>query len=282
MGSDNVVLGNAEDSPKLTNQIVAAMASADYKPFLGLFGLSNYSSSVRDSGIKDPTALQSLRNSNSISGHYYGYTAGASYRQNPPQWASLTMGGYDALRVGAESDRLTVPLGQDSTLDLLVNLRSIRIGVGSASQDVGGLGISVNINSLIPEIWLPETACTGFEDAFGLQWNDTAEYYTVNETQHQRMVEQNKTVTFSLAANQSSTAVLPIQLPYAAFDLQLKWPLANITDDTTSIRYFPLKRASSELEYTLGRTFLQEAWVTIDLVCILEDRLTNVTQIPCC
>jgi len=43
-------------------------------------------------------------------------------------------------------------------------------------------------------------------------------------------------------------------LPYAAFDLVADYPLV-----IDSSRYFPLMRAANESQYTLGRTFLQEA-----------------------
>jgi len=50
-----------------------------------------------------------------------------------------------------------------------------------------------------------------------------------------------------------------IQLPYAAFDLVASHPLVE-----SSSRYFPLKRASNTRQYTLGRTFLQEAYLVTD------------------
>ncbi|MGG6495874.1 UNVERIFIED_CONTAM: hypothetical protein NY603_23420, partial [Bacteroidetes bacterium 56_B9] len=65
--------------------------------------------------------------------------------------------------------------------------------------------------------------------------------------------------TFLLAVNDTSKDV-PIVLPYAAFDLELQWPLANITDTSTRRRYFPLRRAPDDgRSNVLGRVFLQEA-----------------------
>ena len=49
---------------------------------------------------------------------------------------------------------------------------------------------------------------------------------------------------------------MDIVLPYASFDLLASYPrVLNAT------KYFPLKRAANESQYTLGRTFLQEAYV---------------------
>ncbi|KAG0648252.1 hypothetical protein D0Z07_5497, partial [Hyphodiscus hymeniophilus] len=52
---------------------------------------------------------------------------------------------------------------------------------------------------------------------------------------------------------------ISINLPYAAFDLQATYPIfPNATN------YFPLRRAANQSQYTLGRTFLQEAYVIAD------------------
>jgi hypothetical protein len=52
-----------------------------------------------------------------------------------------------------------------------------------------------------------------------------------------------------------------ISFPYAAFDLTAKPPYQLINKTS---RYFPLRRAENDTEYTLGRTFLQEAFLTVD------------------
>lgn len=256
-GMDTVVLGTDVSSPRLEHQVVAAYAS--YQPLVGLFGLSNYSTHVNSVSSSDLTILQALRQSGTIPAAYYGYTAGAYYAAGFPQYGSLTLGGYDELRYDVNRN-LEFDLA-DSTRDLVVAIRDITIGVGSGTTHVAGLTtpILANIDSLVPEIWLPEPACRSFEAAFGLEWNATAGYYTVNETQHQSLVGQAKSVVFGLSSPQDSSKTIEITLPYSAFDLQLKWPLANIPDAQTAIRYFPLKIANDSREYTLGRTFLQEA-----------------------
>lgn len=50
-----------------------------------------------------------------------------------------------------------------------------------------------------------------------------------------------------------------IELPYAAFDLQASYPYYE-----TPTRYFPIRRAANETQYTFGRTFFQEAFVIAD------------------
>jgi hypothetical protein len=76
--------------------------------------------------------------------------------------------------------------------------------------------------------------------------------------QHAALLAQNANVTFTLG-NQTAGVNVNITLPYSAFDLNVSSP---IVPESTS--YFPLKRASNSTQYTLGRTFFQEAYVTAD------------------
>ena len=48
-------------------------------------------------------------------------------------------------------------------------------------------------------------------------------------------------------------------MPYSAFDLTVGWPIVN-----SSTRYFPIRRAQNNTQFTLGRTFLQYAYVIAD------------------
>ncbi|CAK1358663.1 unnamed protein product [Cercospora beticola] len=259
---DTVVLGTGAESPRIEQQVVAAYADANYRPFVGSFGLSAYPVYVNGTSLDDgrPSMLQTLRTNNVIGSQYFAYTAGAYYRGEPSQWASLTLGGYDQLRGNDPDDRLAVTLSSDSSSDLILRIREIDVGDGL----VNNARIPAQVNSLVPEIWLPTSACNIFEDAFGLEWNSTLNYYLVSEEQHQRMLQFNRSVTFLLAANDTSKDV-PIVLPYAAFDLELQWPLANITDTSTRRRYFPLRRAPDDgRSNVLGRVFLQEAYLAVD------------------
>ncbi len=124
------------------------------------------------------------------------------------------------------------------------------------------------LDSTVPYIYLPAAACKLFENAFGIVWNDTAQLYLVNTTQHILLQTQNPSVTFTLGSNSTSSKV-NITLPYAAFDLTASYPLVNGTE-----RYFPLKRADNDTQYTLGRAFFQEAYVITDY----ERRNFSVSQ----
>ena len=66
-------------------------------------------------------------------------------------------------------------------------------------------------------------------------------------------------LSFEFGDAATSAPRVGIDLPYAAFDLEASWPLFN-----TSQRYFPIRRANSSSQYTLGRAFMQEAYLIVD------------------
>ncbi|KAK0736673.1 hypothetical protein B0T21DRAFT_312140 [Apiosordaria backusii] len=115
------------------------------------------------------------------------------------------------------------------------------------------------IDSTDPNIWLPEEVCRAFEEAFGLQLDDESGLYLVNDTHRNRLLDSDAQVSFRLSDVRSGGDTVTIVLPYAAFDLRAESPLV-----ANSSHYFPLRRASSSSQYTLGRTFLQEAYLSVD------------------
>lgn len=141
----------------------------------------------------------------------------------------------------------------DITRDLVVILQSINYS-GSTSATLLSEPIDIFIDSTDPNLWLPEDVCDAFEEAFGLAIDDKTGLYLVNETHHNTLLDSDAEVTFRLSDVNSGGETVRIVLPYAAFDLAAQYPLV----DNTSY-YFPLKRAANSTQYTLGRTFLQEA-----------------------
>jgi hypothetical protein len=120
-------------------------------------------------------------------------------------------------------------------------------------------GILAALDSSQPNIWLPLAACQDFEQAFGITWNEQLQMYPVNNTLHQLLLTTDPSVVFKLGNAVQGGQSIEISLPYGAFDLAAQPPLVN-----NSTRYFPLKRASNQTQYTLGRAFLQEAYLTVD------------------
>lgn len=169
---------------------------------------------------------------------------------------SLTLGGYDSARF-APND-VTFPLAADDTRDLVVGIQTIKsTDSNGQSHNLLSSGISAYVDSAVAEIWLPVEACTLFEQAFGLVYDPVNNLYPVNSTWETALKALNPNITFTLGSTASGGPSMSITLPYAAFDLQATWPKYP-----NSTRYFPLRRASDPSQYILGRTFLQEAYVT--------------------
>ncbi len=76
----------------------------------------------------------------------------------------------------------------------------------------------------------------------------------VDDALHQSLLASNPNFTFTIADSTHGGAPVDIVLPYASFDLEATFPYVP-----NNTRYFPIQRAANETQYTLGRTFLQEA-----------------------
>ncbi|OBT88774.1 hypothetical protein VE02_02393 [Pseudogymnoascus sp. 03VT05] len=225
-GTDTVGLGLVAGANGVTlkNQTVGGIASTS--PFyLGIFGLGT-----------QPANLSSL--------------------ELKQVYGQLIFGGYDTSRFTSNSVSFT--LAQDVTRDIVVSLQSISYS-GTAQTSLLASPILIFIDSTDPNLWLPETACQQFETAFGLTLDGTTGLYLINDSHHQTVLTENAQVRFRLSDTPTGGEAVTIVLPYSAFDLQAEYPMV-----TNSSRYFPLKRAANETQYTLGRTFLQEAYLTVD------------------
>ncbi|KAL8946938.1 MAG: hypothetical protein Q9222_006731 [Ikaeria aurantiellina] len=257
-GLDSITLGYpGSGAIKVDNQISATIATKDF--YIANWGIAprptNLTRSSPDPALFLPqdsheSLLSTLRNEGKIPSLSYGYTAGARYRLNRVP-ASLTLGGYDASRVA--SSNLTIGLAGDPSRDLVVGVQSISIP-GSSYQLLPE-PISAFVDSSIPHIWLPLAACQLFETVFGISWNSTLGLYLVNETTHEVLLAQNASLTFTIGASPQSSQVINITLPYVSFDLELMETFPGVSKAT---RYFPLRRAANDTQYTLGRTLLQE------------------------
>jgi hypothetical protein len=162
---------------------------------------------------------------------------------------SLTIGGYDASKF--IPNNISWAFNQRDIRDLSVEISKITITNSNSTSSALQSSISILIDSTVPHIWLPIDSCYEFERAFNLTWDNNTELYLLSDSQHAALLANDANVTFTFS-NQGTS--LNITLPYAAFDLMVDYPIIS-----TPTRYFPLKRASNESQYTLGRTFLQEA-----------------------
>jgi hypothetical protein len=117
------------------------------------------------------------------------------------------------------------------------------------------------IDSTVAELFLPIDVCEAFEKAFGLTYDNDTQLYLVDELLHTTLLEDNPTITFTFGQKYATNATIDIPLPYAALDHWAKPPYSKLRNAT---RYFPIRRSEKEDQYILGRTFLQEAYLTVD------------------
>lgn len=167
-------------------------------------------------------------------------------------FGSLVLGGYDVRKAGITN--MTFEFGPDISRDLTVGLQAISMAMGETTTSLLPNGILTFIDSTVPHIWLPEEACKNFEAALGLTWNSTVGLYLVNDTFHQSLLKRNASFTFKIGNSTDNSPSIDITFPYTAFDLIVEYPIVS-----NSTRYFPIVRAANDSQYTLGRTFLQEA-----------------------
>jgi hypothetical protein len=215
---------------------------------MATLGLSPLSQNFTSNNTPIPSLLGTIGNPNNtlVPSTTWTYTAGAVYK-SPPVFGSVTFGGYDANRIDLDRS-ISVPFWTDPSRDLLLGLQSITYDTLGSSPLLAD-GIYVFIDSLVAQMWLPLDVCQAFESAFGLEWDNIT-----------RLLAQSPSFEFTVGPSKESDGnSTVIKLPYAAFDLNVTTPYYN-----QSQRYFPLKRAQNDTQYTLGRAFLQEAYVIAD------------------
>ncbi|KAL8763076.1 MAG: hypothetical protein Q9184_001036 [Pyrenodesmia sp. 2 TL-2023] len=273
-GNDTIGLGfQGSGGPTLQNQILATIGTQQF--YLGMFAVNP--KRTNHTGVTEQgqaSYMTTLQQQNLIPSVSFGYTAGAPYRMllalrgfriNAHDTAglkkvlgSLTLGGFDQSRFSPTN--LSFSFAPDNDRDIVVGIQSIvSKDQDGTSHDLLATGVNAYIDSTVPHIWLPLEACKAFEEAFGLTYDAENEIYPVTNALHEKLVAQNASITFTLGNFDSGGETVDIVLPYDSFDLQAQPPYtANAT------KYFPLRRAANKTQYTLGRTFLQEAYLTVD------------------
>lgn len=254
-GYDTVTLGwQGSGGPSLQHQVVAGLATKDF--YLGLFGVNPRPSNFSDFDTTFPSFMTSLKRKSLIPSVSYAYTSGNQYRLNKVL-ASLTLGGYDSSRFIPNEVRFQ--FNQIDERDLTVTINSITMTAGGTNTSLMSNSIQALVDSTIPYLYLPLAVCKKFEAAFGLVFNNTVQAYLINDILHRKLLDQNASVILTLGESIDSKKTVNITLPYAAFDLTADYPMMP-----TRSRYFPLMRAANDSQYTLGRAFLQEAYLIAD------------------
>jgi hypothetical protein len=172
---------------------------------------------------------------------------------------SLILGGYDTTRF----DPAGVSFQFSSDPERLLSL-----GVQSITSDSSLLGpysmteagyLAV-VDSTVSQLWLPDDVCDKFVKAFDLEYDRWTDLFLISDATHEKLLKLNPTFTLRLGNTAESTnQFVNIEIPYAAFDLQASYPMYR-----SAKNYFPIRRAKNENQYTLGRAFLQQAYLIVD------------------
>jgi hypothetical protein len=276
-GWDEVGLGlPGEEGPSLQSTIVGTLVTSNF--WMGHLGL--HPKPTNFSAFEDPVPsfMTGLFTQKSIPSLSFGYTAGAQYRTCTVHQfdlpltsvgsvagnsflGSLTLGGYDSSKVIPND--LTFIFAPDNERDLVVGVAGLTASTASG-KNINLLkrdDLNMFIDSTIAEMWLPLDVCKAFEDAFGLKYDNKTNLYLVDDTLHQSLLSQNPSITFTLGQKYSTNATMQITLPYAAFDLEASPPYRGLQQKS---RYFPIRQGGNSSQWVLGRTFLQEAYLTVD------------------
>ena len=238
----------------LNSSLVTLITSPDY--IVGTLGLNPRPTNFTSFNDRATSLLTLLYEQNKIPSLSFSYNAGAQYRLNEVL-GSLTLGGYDDSLY--EANDLTFDFYFDQTRDLTIGLQAITSTTSDGNTSMLPTPDLYLIDSTIAQNYLAKDACEAFEKAFNLTLDNTTGLYLLDDAQHTNLLKLNPNVTFTLGQEKTGGQTVDITFPYAAFDLNVSYP---ITQNTT--RYFPIIQAVNSTQYTLGRQFLQEAYITID------------------
>jgi hypothetical protein len=244
-------------------QVVAIVNSTNY--WTGSLGLGMDNTTL---GSKTASSLlSSLFQDGKIPSQSFGYTAGAPYRLAKVP-ASLTLGGYDANRF--EPNGVSFNLSSDKQPVLAINSIKAR-SPGDADSDIlfDYEQAIFTIDSTTPFLWLPPDVARRFVNQVGLDiYDDDVNTYLfpTGKSLLSDVKAKNITYDFEFADYVGAETKLTLNIPVAAFlnsNLSYGFPGLNTTVDG-SAPYFPVRIASNASQYTIGRAFLQESYLTVD------------------
>ncbi|KAJ4297547.1 hypothetical protein N0V90_005439 [Kalmusia sp. IMI 367209] len=260
-GYDKVALGPVGDSGELSldKQVVGGVADMAY--YLGHIPLGVTESKFSSQSASNEPLIYQLRNTSNIPSISFSYTAGAKYRLKSVV-GQLILGGYDPTRFRPNANDFSFSFSTDPSRLLTVGVDSIiATDTLKGTQSLSSSAHFSLIDSTVPHLWLPRDICDAFEEAFGLTYDSQTDLYLINSTMRDQLQARNPSITIKLidSLEGAATNFSNIVLPYSAFDLQASYPYYE-----NATRYFPIRRAANDSQYTLGRTMLQEAYLIVD------------------
>ncbi|KAK2855690.1 hypothetical protein FQN49_004936 [Arthroderma sp. PD_2] len=258
------------ENVSVSDQVISMIPTAKW--WIGSLGLGVTDTSFTDE--KKLSLLSSLvQNESVVPSHSYGYTAGAFYQMKGVP-TSLTFGGFDRSRF--IPNNVSFFLSPENLP--AVTIKSVKLAIGQTPSNSDGLGDDITvdlandgtfiIDSSTPFLWFPEQICDSLAGKLGLVYNDTLDLYTYepNGTIYDTIAKSNVSFTFTISDLPDSPKSVDITLPFSAFDHKLTYPYPGIERNLTSdgLRYFPLRRTNDPKKLTIGRVFLQEAYLIVD------------------
>lgn len=184
---------------------------------------------------------------------------------------SLWIGGYDASRIIGPVSIQSMD-GWSPVVDLLY----IGIGVDHGASPFSFTSrndiltnenssvpswVPVAMNPAAPYLALPNSTCAAiakylpvtYQKKYGLY------FWNVDDVQYQRIVTSPSYLSFTFRASGPSITRLLIKVPFSLLNLTLEAPLID-----TPTFYFPCQPPQDSSTYSLGRTFLQAAFIGVD------------------
>ncbi|KAF2968565.1 hypothetical protein GQX73_g4944 [Xylaria multiplex] len=185
---------------------------------------------------------------------------------NPAMPGSLYFGGYDQNRIIGN----IITESDDYTKAISLKDISIRVVDGSSPWDFeyrGGLlaennasissgGIKVSVDGCSPYLTLPKSTCDAIAEHLPVKYNEKLGLYMWQEddAKYSQIVSSASALDFTFLAG-SNTQRVNISVPFRHLNLTLTEPLVD-----SDQQYFPCYTGSTR-GYTLGRAFLQDAFV---------------------
>ncbi|KAK9419874.1 hypothetical protein SUNI508_06880 [Seiridium unicorne] len=203
---------------------------------------------------------------NQIASNSFGMHIGSA---SPKMAGSLYFGGYDQNRIVGEV--LTLGGTGDISNELTLNDISIQVIDGSSPFDFGdsqtGLlaegnsslssaGLKTRIDGCSPYLSLPSSTCEAITAHLPVTLNEDLGLYLWNtdDAKYSQIVNSASALNFTFIGS-SNTDIVSIAVPFRHLNLTLDAPLVS-----SKTQYFPCYTGHSG-QYTLGRAFLQDAFV---------------------
>ncbi|PMD16594.1 acid protease [Hyaloscypha hepaticicola] len=273
-GLDTLTVGVA--GPNVTSSIIGAFNGTstinNTYYITWLFGLGLGTGTFNNDITPVPALNALVQTEGKVPGNSYGFTAGAHY-QRGGEPNSLTLGGYDAARlvwhnVTFALNAAKLPQTFVQGISMFSAKASSNFTNSSPLLTTAGR-VNAIIDSSTPYLWLPQSVCDKFATALGLVYDHAVNLYAFGGTESNRdaLDKSHLFFNFTLSDPASKGGIINIVIPYKAFVLQLRYPaIPNTTYGAANStrNYFPLRPASNDAQYRIGRAFLQEAYIITD------------------